>query len=144
MLSTQRPIVVTPEPGKRFTAQVRAHRLVLDQPIDEGGTDDGPSPIELLGVSLGSCIAHYVREFLVRRGYPADGMRVEVSQHGATNPARVSDFTVRVVLPMKLPMAFSELIERVATACPAHTTLVNGARVGVSIEMAKEPALAIR
>jgi uncharacterized OsmC-like protein len=140
MLSTTRPIVVTPEGGARFTVQVRGHRITVDQPIDEGGTDDGPMPIELLGASLGACVALYVQGFLAARGYPADGMRIEVMQHAAANPSRVGDFNIRVVLPMHLPPAYGELIERKVTSCPAYNTLTNAARVGVIVEMAGTPA----
>ena len=141
MLSTTRPIVVTPDGGARFTIQVRGHRITVDQPIDEGGQDDGPMPIELLGSSLGACVALYVQGFLTARGYPAEGMRIEVMQHAAMNPPRVGDFTVRVVLPMHLPAAYGELIERKVAACPAYNTFVNAARIGVIVEMAPDTAV---
>lgn len=137
MISTERPIVVTPDGGKRFTIQTRAHRFTVDQPLTEGGDDDGPMPIELLGAALGSCVAHYVQEFLRARGYAADGMRIEVMQHAAVNPTRIGDFGIRVVLPMHLPPAYGELIERKVTTCPAYNTLTYGSRVGVVVEMAK-------
>ena len=142
MLSTIRPIIVSPDGGARFIAQIRGHTITVDQPIESGGTDDGPMPIELLGASLGSCVALYVQEFLRARGYPADGMRIEVMQHAATNPIRVGDFTVRVVLPMHLPPAYGELIERKVLTCPAYNTLTYGSKVGVTVEMAKEPVYA--
>jgi putative redox protein len=136
MLSTDRPIVVTPDGGKRFTVQVRAHHFLVDQPLTEGGQDDGPKPIELLGAALGSCVALYVQEFLRARGYGADGMRIEVMQHAAANPTRVGDFKIRVVLPMHLPPAYGELIERKVATCPAYNTLTYGSYVGVTVEMA--------
>jgi putative redox protein len=52
------PIVVTHEGGVRFAANVRSHRVVVDQPYQGGGTDTAPAPIELLGVSLGTCVAY--------------------------------------------------------------------------------------
>jgi putative redox protein len=140
MLSTIRPIVVTPDGGKRFTIQVRGHRVTVDQPIDEGGQDDGPTPVELLGSGLAACVALYVERFLNARGYPADGMRIEVMQHAAANPPRIGDFAVRVVLPMQLPSAYGELIERTVATCPAYNTFVNAARIGVTVEMAQIPA----
>jgi putative redox protein len=51
------PIVITHEGGVRLAAQVRSHRIVVDQPLHTGGEDTGPSPIELLGVALGTCVA---------------------------------------------------------------------------------------
>lgn len=128
------PMVITHEGGMRFAAQVRSHRVLVDQPERAGGGDEGPMPIELLGVSLGTCVALYVQQFLESRKLPYQGMRVEVAQHGAANPSRVGEFVVRVVLPEELPAHHAELLERVARSCPAHHTLELGAHVNVEIE----------
>ena len=127
------PMVITHEGGLRFAAQVRSHRIVVDQPERAGGEDAGPMPLELLGVSLGTCVALYVRQFCESRKLPYEGMRVEVEQHGATNPSRIGEFVVRVVLPVELPEHEAEMVARVARSCPAHGTLAHGAHVAVEI-----------
>jgi putative redox protein len=134
------PIVVTHEEGVRFAAQVRSHRIVVDQPIRGGGCDNGPSPIELLGTALGTCVALYVQQFLQARELPYDGLRVEVEQHGAANPGRIGRFVVRVLLARELPEHYAAMLERVAQSCPAHNTLVHGAEVEVLVET---PAAAV-
>ena len=134
------PIVVTHEGGVRFAAQIRSHRVVVDQPERAGGTDSGPMPIELLGTALGTCIAYYVQQFLHARGLPDQGMRVEVEQQKAPNPNRVGVFAARVILPAPLPAAYAELLERVARSCPAHGTLTNAAQVRVTVETAAAAA----
>ena len=128
------PMVITHEGGLRFAARVRSHHVLVDQPVRAGGADAGPMPIELLGVSLGTCVALYVQQFCESRRLPYDGMRVEVEQRGATNPARVGEFVARVVLPGEIPEHHAALLERVARSCPAHHTLELGATVAVEIE----------
>ena len=128
------PIVVTHEGGVRFAAQVRNHRIVVDQPIRGGGADTGPSPIELLGTALGTCVALYVQQFLHARELPYHGLRVEVEQHGAANPGRIGRFVVRVRLSTELPEHYAAMLERVAQSCPAHNTLVHGAEMEVLVE----------
>lgn len=91
-------------------------------------------PVELLGVSLGTCIALYAQQFCHARGLPYQGMRVEVEQHGARNPNRLREFVVRVILPEKLPAAYAELMERVVRSCPAHNTLEQETVVRVTVE----------
>lgn len=132
--SHREPIVVTHQGGLRFAAQVRSHRVMVDQPHGDGGMDSAPMPIEMLGVSLGTCIALYVQQFCQARGLSTEGMRVEVDQLGARNPNRVGEFVVRVVLSEPLPLAYAEMLERVARSCPAHHTLEHGAQVKVHIE----------
>lgn len=128
------PIVVTHEGGLRFAANVRSHRVIVDQPVGAGGADAGPMPIEMLGVSLGTCIALYVQQFCSTRGLSYEGLRVEVEQHGARNPARVGEFVVRVILATPIPPEYATMLERVAQSCPAHGTLTHGSSVTVTIE----------
>ena len=135
------PMVITHEGGMRFAAQVRSHRVLVDQPERAGGQDEGPMPIEMLGVSLGTCVALYVQQFLESRKLPYQGMRVEVAQHGAANPSRLGEFVVRVVLPEEIPAHYAELLERVARSCPAHHTLELGARVSMEIETGASASL---
>jgi putative redox protein len=128
------PMVVTHEGGLKFAAQIRGHRLVVDQPAG-AGEDAGPTPIELLGASLGTCVALYVQQFCETRGLPHAGMRVEVQQLGAQNPGRIGKFEVRVTLPEELPAQYAEMVQRVARSCPAHNTLTHGAEVEVTVEV---------
>lgn len=129
------PIIVTHEGGVQFAAQVREHRILVDQPVRGGGENAAPAPIELLGVSLGTCVALYVQQFCQSRGLAHDGMRVEVQQYGAPNPNRIGNFEVKVVLPAGLPVEHTEMLERVARSCPAHNTLAHGAAVNMAFEL---------
>ena len=130
------PIVVTHEGGVTFAANVRSHRVVVDQPRQAGGSDAGPAPIELLAVSLGTCVAYYVQQFCHMRRLPYEGMRVEVETIGAANPHRIGRFVVRVVLPEEIPDHYTAMLQRVAQSCPAHNTLHAGADVDVRVESA--------
>jgi uncharacterized OsmC-like protein len=134
MATQPTPIVVTHERGLRFAASIRSHTVVTDQPQKAGGEDSAPTPLELLGASLGSCIALYVQQFCHARGLRYDGLRVEVEQHGAPNPSRITRFAVRVVLPEQLPPAYVGMLERVARSCPAHNTLRAGCEIDVRID----------
>jgi uncharacterized OsmC-like protein len=138
---TKTPTTVTHVDGKKFNIAIRSHTILVDQTYRGGGDDAGPSPIELLGASLGSCIAHYVREFCETRGISYEGMRVEVSHHSAHNPSRIQDFAVKVILPGDLPEQTRLLLDRVIHACPVHNTLAMGAGTEVVFE-SLDPALA--
>lgn len=140
-MASHQPIVVTHEGGLRFAAQVRSHKLIVDQPAQAGGDDAGPMPIELLGVSLGTCIALYAQQYCASRHLDCAGMRVEVEQFGARNPNRIGEFVVRVMLPHPLTPAHAEMLERVVRSCPAHHTLALETPVRVMVET-PEPALA--
>jgi uncharacterized OsmC-like protein len=133
------PMVVTHEGGLKFVTDIRGHKLVVDQPKGVG-QDEGPMPLELLGASIGTCVALYVQQFCATRGLPHEGMRVEVQTLGARNPSRIGRFDVRVVLQDEIPDQYAEMLERVARSCPAHNTLVEGSEVAVRIEQAARAA----
>lgn len=128
------PMVVRYEGGTKFAAQIRGHRLLVDQPSG-AGEDAGPMPIELLGAALGTCVALYVQQFCEARDLATEGLEVEVQQHGAKNPGRIGRFEVRVRLPGELPAHYVEMLERVARSCPAHNTLAHGAEVEIGVEV---------
>jgi putative redox protein len=131
---TRSPIVVTHSGGAKFAAQVRQHRVMVDQSARGGGEDSAPTPLELLGTALGTCVALYVEQFCASRGIAHEGMRVEVESRSAANPHRIGTFVVRVVIPTELPARTMDLLERVARSCPVHHTLEGGAEVQVHIE----------
>ena len=130
------PTVVTHLEGACFAAQIRSHTIIVDQPAHAGGEDLGPMPLELLGASLGACVALYVHRFLETRSLQHDGLRVEVSERKVKDPSRVAEFEVRVQLPAAVPEHYMAMLERVVQSCPAHTTLLHGAEVSVSFEEA--------
>ena len=134
------PIVVTHEGGVKFAAQVRSHRIIVDQPVRSGGEDAGPTPLELLAASLGSCMALYVQQFCHTRALSYAGMRVEVDSCGASSPARIGELAVRIYVPGELSPHTLTLLERAASSCPAHHTLELGARVTLQIQAAAKVA----
>jgi putative redox protein len=85
--------------GARFVAEARQHRVVVDQPAEDGATDKGMSPAELLLAALGSCIGQYVAQYLKLRGLSTDGLLVRVTADRSTRPLRLSNFCVEVVAP---------------------------------------------
>lgn len=131
-------MIITHEGGVKFAAQIRSHRVIVDQPVRGGGEDAGPMPLELLGASLGTCVALYVQQFCHSRGLPYEGMRVELEQFGARDPGRIGRFGVRVVLPEALPEREAAMLERVARSCPAHNTLHHGAEMDLEIATESE------
>jgi uncharacterized OsmC-like protein len=124
--------------GSAFAIRIRSHEIVVDQTIAGGGADSAPTPLELLSASLAGCIAYYVHCFLRARELPADGLRVNVSETRAQNPARIDRFSVDVRLPNGVPERYLPMLERVIDTCPAHNTLSLGTDIDVSFTTAAE------
>lgn len=128
------PITVTWDGGVRFTADVRGHKVVVDQPQKAGGQDSAPMPLELVPTSLGTCVALFVQQFLVTRGLDASGLTVEVQTVGAANPHRIGKFEVAVKIPGGVPEKYREAVRRAAEGCTVHHTLTHQPEIAVQIE----------
>jgi len=40
--------------GLKAEAKIGRHRLVVDEPVEKGGDDSGPTPVDLLLAALGT------------------------------------------------------------------------------------------
>lgn len=85
--------------GARFVAEARHHRVLLDQPAEDGATDHGMTPAEMLLASLGGCVGQYVAQYLSLRGLSAEGLLVRVEAQPSARPLRLRDFQVEVIAP---------------------------------------------
>jgi putative redox protein len=132
-----RPLVtVTWDGGVRFTADVRGHKVRVDQPQQGGGEDTAPSPLELVPAALGTCVAFFVERFLATRGVDPTGLEVAVDVAGAPNPHRIGRFDVRVSLPGGIPERYREAVVRAAETCTVHHTLSHAPEIAVTLEAA--------
>lgn len=129
-----KPITVTWDGGVRFTADVRGHKVAVDQPQQAGGQDSAPMPLELMPASLGTCVAFFVQQFLVTRGLDASGLTVDVQSQGADNPHRIGRFEVSVKVPGGVPEKYRDAVMRAAETCTVHHTLTHAPEITVEIE----------
>jgi len=128
-----KPITVTWDGGVRFTADVRGHKITVDQPPQGGGQDAGPMPLELLPTALGTCVALFVEQFLVTRRLDATGLKVEVFTAAETSPHRIGRFEVSVSVPKGVPAQYREALVRAAESCTVHHTLTHQPEIAVEL-----------
>ena len=106
----------------KHVVQVRQHRLLADEPLDEGGDDAAPSPQELLAASLASCTAVTMEMYAQRKGWDIGGVEVEAEYTPAERgcPTR---FALTLRLPSELSEEQVERLRVIAAKCPVHRTL---------------------
>lgn len=121
--------------NSKFEVTVRNHRVICDQPIDNGGSDEGMSPPEFLLASLATCAAYYATQYLKTRGLPADDLRVRVRAEKALQPARLASFWIDVSKP-GLDDRHQAGILRAVKACLVHNTLLRAPSIEVSVNAA--------
>jgi putative redox protein len=106
----------------KHAVEMRGHKLVADEPKDEGGDDSGPSPQELLAASLASCTAITMEMYAKRKGWDMGDVAVHVDYEPAQrgSPTR---FRMRVELPKELPEDQRERLMQIGAKCPVHRVL---------------------
>ncbi len=119
--------------GDVFEIAIRDHLVHVDQPIGAGGSDTATTPTELFVASLASCVAFYVRRFLVRHHLPTDGMAVEATFMMADRPARVDEIDLTIDLPAGVPVERHGALLAVASHCTVHNTLANPPQVRIEL-----------
>jgi uncharacterized OsmC-like protein len=117
----------------KFEIAARGHRVICDQPADNGGSDAGMSPPEFLLASLAACAAYYAAQYLKARQLPAQGLKVRVNAEKAMGPARLASFRVEVTAP-ELDDRHQAGILRAVKSCLIHNTLLSGPRIEIALQ----------
>jgi len=124
---------VSYQDGDRFTAAVRGHEIRVDQPVEDGGEDSAPTPVELLVASLATCVAHYARRYLRRHDLPTEGLEVSAEWDLVKGPARLGPVTLVVTVPEGVPEDRYEPLLTMASHCTVHNTLNQGPEVSITL-----------
>lgn len=106
----------------KHTVQVRDHQITVDEPLEVGGDDAGPSPQELLAVSLASCTAITMEMYAARKGWEIGHVEVDV-QYSAAERGCPTKFEMVMRLPEDLPEEQLERLRVIAAKCPVHRAL---------------------
>lgn len=108
------------------------HELTADEPEAMGGGDTGPSPYELLLMSLGACTSMTMRMYARRKSWPLEGVRVFL-RHDRIHAEDCRDCETKAgkidridrAIEMTGPLSDEQrgrLLE-IADKCPVHKTL---------------------
>lgn len=129
-------VFVRLDEGIKTTIQIRDLTLYADEPLEDGGTNTGPQPPELLMAALGACAAMTARLYAQRKGWPLEGVEVDVSQERfkkADYPVYqgeadfVNEFRQRILFKGPLTEAQKLRLLEIAGKCPVHRMLTDPA-----------------
>jgi putative redox protein len=115
---------------KQSDAFSRFHRVVCDQPFDEGGADGGMTPPELMLAALGCCAMHYVVEYLRARHLAPGDIELRVSAEKGGRPLRLTAIGIEIDAP-GLGMRAREGLLKAVDACLLHQTLANPPKIDI-------------
>jgi len=103
-----------------------SHEVIVDEPIELGGTHKGFAPKGLLMASLASCVAITLRMYVDRKGWAVDKIEVEVNM-GIENAEDV--FLEEITCTGNLTEDQKQRLEVIASKCPVSKILTVGHEV---------------
>lgn len=108
----------------QFEAETRGHKIVCDQPAENGGADEGMTPPEFLLASLATCAGFYAAQYLNSRKLPSEGLKIRVTCDKVLGPARLDNFLVTIDCPAALSDKDKEGVHRAAEKCLVKNTML--------------------
>lgn len=138
--------------GLRSEAVMRAHRLVVDEPLALGGGDAGPNPVELILAALGTCQEITYRAYATALGIPLDQVAVRLTGTIDLKGFFAVDDQVRpgyqrisgtVQLRSSASAAEIETLRAAVNAhCPVLDIISNPVPVELVLQLERSPAVA--
>jgi uncharacterized OsmC-like protein len=121
-----------------FRTQITAgqHQLIADEPKEAGGTDEGPSPYELLLAALGVCTAMTLKMYVERKKLPVTDVEALLSfdrihiddcescvKEEQLNDQEVQHISRLIYVTGDVTEEQKERLLYIAGRCPVHVTL---------------------
>ncbi|MGC1482804.1 MAG: OsmC family protein [Candidatus Acidiferrum sp.] len=120
----------------QFEIKARQHKIVCDQPPENGGFDEGMTPPELLLASLGSCAGFYAAQYVKKHNLAGEGMRVRVTADKVKDPPRMDNFRIEVEVPLVFSEQHRNGIQEAIQHCLIHNTLLHAPKITLEVSEA--------
>ena len=123
------PVTLHSRGSFRNEVEAGPHRFVVDEPVEAGGTGEGPTPYDLLAAALGGCTSMTLHYYAKRENLPLEGVDVTVShdrQHAqdcadcVTRAGYIHQFEVKIDFRGPLSAEQKEKLLGVARRCPVY------------------------
>ena len=126
--------VVAGTGASEFFTTIRAgrHELAADEPVRLGGSDQGPTPYDLVSAGLASCTSMTLQLYARRKGLALETATVRVRhsrvhaedcEECETGSPKIDRFDRELLLEGDLDEAARRRLLEIAERCPVHRTL---------------------
>ena len=118
----------------RLDIDTGGHALIADEPIELGGTGEGPESHSLLASSLATCVVMTLRMYGDRKKWPLEDIRASVNLR-TENPSSgfKTFFTVEIELSGPLDAEKRARLLEIAGKCPVHKILEHPIHIMTSL-----------
>lgn len=123
---------VRTEDGLRTEIMANGFPLVADEPERAGGTNQGPTPYDLLTAALGACTSMTLRMYADRKEWPLEAVTVHLQHNKVhardcegceTEEGKIDHIDREIRLEGDLDTEQRQRLLEIADRCPVHQTL---------------------
>lgn len=101
----------------RVDARVNGFTVATDQPVDEGGGGQAPTPSEIFLASIATCSALYAQRFCENRNIGIDGLTLSMDADFDEKTRMIGKLKFRLGLPEGFPVKYEQAIIRAMNQC---------------------------
>ncbi|HSE41030.1 MAG TPA: OsmC family protein [Acidobacteriota bacterium] len=128
--------IVTVQSKENLKQEITAgkHTLIADEPIDAGGTDQGPDPYSLLLAALGACTSMTLKLYSRNKNWDLQNVTVKLTiekihakdcEECQTKEGKIDRITREIKLEGNLSDEQRARLREIAKRCPVHRTLTS-------------------
>jgi putative redox protein len=113
--------------GHKTTISAREHLWAADSPVEDGGTNEGPTPEEMLLGALGACAAITAKMYAGRKGWPLEDVVImlDMERKPLENAPFAHQITEQIQLIGNLTDEQRVRILEIMGRCPVRRAITN-------------------
>ena len=108
--------------------------IITDAPVDNHGKGASFSPTDLASTSLASCLITIMGIAAAAHNIDMTGTKAEVTKHMASDPRRIAEIEILLIMPDKnYTQKENKILEKAAHHCPVALSLNENTKEGLTI-----------
>jgi uncharacterized OsmC-like protein len=131
------------ETPTRMKVRAGKFQIIIDEPSNMGGTDMGPSPIQVLLMALAGCLNVTGHEVARQKGMKLNGMKIKID--GMMNPCnfmgcsfeeragfQTINVTIHADFENETPEAIEAWLKETEARCPVTDNIKDSTKINVT------------
>ncbi|WP_233899847.1 OsmC family protein [Tenacibaculum piscium] len=116
-------------------AKMRNHFVITDQPVEKGGDNNGPTPVEYLLTAIGGCVSITLRTYAENKKWDVGEITVNITQQiRLTSQGIKKSLLEEISFEKEITKAQKETLLEVAGTCPVAEMVKGNTEIVTNIQ----------